>query len=153
MAHLVTDPELKRQLEVVMALQDDIVRVEEDIVAAEDVLHDREAGSMTREHLRQLRATQADLLRRAENLYAALKVEEVFPNLMEYGAEFAKALVMAYDAKCILRHKLIGRFFEWHRLDRAVGGIGAPLGTRIIHVSYIRTLSNHIQVRRHTSMC
>ncbi|KAH7086647.1 hypothetical protein BKA62DRAFT_599506, partial [Auriculariales sp. MPI-PUGE-AT-0066] len=67
-------------------------------------------------------------------LYRSVKVENAFPAVATYGQEFARLLVMAYDAKCVVRFRLIGRFFEWARLDQAAGGVHIRLGEFFLDV-------------------
>ncbi|KZV81838.1 hypothetical protein EXIGLDRAFT_627886, partial [Exidia glandulosa HHB12029] len=89
----------------------------------------RRQVAAVRTQLNALRASQRGLHDEAEELYGSLNVGDVFPAIAEYGYEFVKTLVKAFDAKCDFRARITGRFFEWERLDRAVGGHGTPLGT------------------------
>ncbi|KZV95745.1 hypothetical protein EXIGLDRAFT_594385, partial [Exidia glandulosa HHB12029] len=86
-------------------------------------------AAAARRKMQNLRDTHEVLTKGAEELYASLDIGEKFPELKKFGMEFARTLVMAYDAKCIARLKLMGRFFEWEMLDRAVGGKEHALGT------------------------
>ncbi|EJD33756.1 hypothetical protein AURDEDRAFT_76731 [Auricularia subglabra TFB-10046 SS5] len=123
-----TAPRLKKELEAVMEIQDQIQSVEESIATLEESL--RTPNVEATQRLDDLRTTLAQLTRQAEKLYSALNVQDDFPEISEYGVDFVRALIKAYDAKCIARQKLIGRFFEWEHLDQAVGGRGEPLGTK-----------------------
>lgn len=113
-----------------MALQAQIEAVEGSITAAETTM--RSAGGASKKvasrRTKGLRETHETLTEQVEELYAELDVGDAFPDIRDLGLDFARTLVMAYDAKCIARQKLTGRFFEWDMLDRAVGGKGHALG-------------------------
>ena len=113
-----------------MALQDQIEHTQEAIIAAEDAVKRSRGRSKAAAlvHLEDLRSTLKLLNVQADDLYTSLNVGDTFPEIQDMGYEFVRTLVMAYDAKCIARRKLIGRFFEWDPLDQAVGGTGTPLG-------------------------
>lgn len=116
-----------------MALQDDIEAVEDRIAETDAVLKGAASGASARNarhDMRELRDTHQTLTRQVEALYDQLDVGELFPHIRGYGYEFARTLVMLYDAKCIVRQKVTGRFFEYAKLDRAVGGRDNPLGRR-----------------------
>ncbi|EJD33287.1 hypothetical protein AURDEDRAFT_77098, partial [Auricularia subglabra TFB-10046 SS5] len=122
-AMLLTAPRLKKELEAVMELQDQI----------------------------------QSLTEQADALYSSLNVEEVFPEIQDYGNDFARTLIMAYDAKCIARRKLIGRFFEWEYLDQAVGGTGEPLGTtqhqKVVQAIQRRAPATIGAINRYNELC
>lgn len=118
-----------------MALQDQIEQVEDKICAADVTLRDAGSARQARLQLRGLKTTHKTLSEQVDELYAALDVGETFPDIRMLGLEFARTLVMAYDAKCIARQKVIGRFFEWDVLDRAAGGKGHALGAPLRHAT------------------
>lgn len=115
-----------------MGLQTQIEAIEVSLTAAETSM--RTAGgasaNVARTRMQGLRNTHEKLTEQAEELYKELDVGQAFPHIRDFGLEFARVLVMAYDAKCIARQKITGRFFEWDYLDRAVGGKGPSLGER-----------------------
>lgn len=113
-----------------MALQDQIEELDVRITSAESAIvkAGSSAARASRYHIKGLRQSHDTLMGQVEELYAELDVGEAFPDIQAYGLEFARVLVMAYDAKCIARQKITGRFFEWDVLDRAVGGKGHALG-------------------------
>lgn len=122
-----------------MALQDQLEVIETKMTTAEGAMRGAPVGTarIARAQLREMRVTHKTLLDQVEELYAALDVGEVFPDIEGYGLEFARVLVMAYDAKCIARQKVTGRFFEWDILDRAAGGKGHPLGLPLVQRSVV----------------
>lgn len=69
------------------------------------------------------------LLEKIETLYALLNVQDQFPQLEGMPLEFVRTLLMAWDLKINIRKRAIGSFFEWDKLDRAVGGRDKTLGT------------------------
>ncbi|KZV88475.1 hypothetical protein EXIGLDRAFT_696648 [Exidia glandulosa HHB12029] len=121
-------PKLKKELQAIMALQDQISEVEERIDAADATLHDGPARSArtARHDLRELRSTHSTLTEQVERLYTHLDVGELFPEIQSYGFEFTRKLVLTYDAKFIVRDRATNRFLEWDTVDRASGG---SLGT------------------------
>ncbi|EJD33614.1 hypothetical protein AURDEDRAFT_76862 [Auricularia subglabra TFB-10046 SS5] len=143
-----TAPRLKKELEAVMELQDQIQSVEEAIATAEASLRDPggDAGP-----------TLIQLTQQADALYSSLNVEEVFPEIQDFGNDFVRTLIMAYDAKCIARRKLIGRFFEWEYLDQAVGGTGEPLGTnqhqKVVQAIQRRAPATMGAINRYNDLC
>jgi hypothetical protein len=46
----------------------------------------------------------------------------------DINLEFVRTLLMARDLKINIRKRAIGSFFEWEKLDRAVGGRDGTLG-------------------------
>lgn len=113
-----------------MALQEQIDNVATAMTTTDATLTraNRSQAMIIRRQLDALRETHGDLRTQAEALYASLNVGDSFPAIADFGFDFVKTLVMAYDAKCAARAKVTGRFFEWERLDQAVGGAGTPLG-------------------------
>jgi hypothetical protein len=129
--HTVTKLQIKQQVQAVMRLQDAIAKIETDIETAEAPLTTSVSTSKareTRKQLRHLRDIHKRLCAEADELYVSLNIDDDFPTYKQYGRAFVQTLIMAFDAKAILRHKLTGRFFEWDRIGRAVGGVHTPVG-------------------------
>ncbi|EJD38117.1 hypothetical protein AURDEDRAFT_33125, partial [Auricularia subglabra TFB-10046 SS5] len=154
-----TAPRLRKELEAVMALQDQIEAVQESIVSAQTAVDNSRTApaAAAHPHLDDLRATHEQLTIQADALYASLNVEQAFPAIQDFGVEFVRTLIMCYDAKCIARRKLTGRFFEWDHLDQAAGGSGEPLGTkqhqRVLQSIQRRTPAIHNAVARYNGYC
>ena len=70
----------------------------------------------------------ARLMTKAEALYSSLNVPDRFPELTNIGLKFVQILFMARDLKINIHRRAIGSFFEWDKLDHAVGGKDKPLG-------------------------
>jgi hypothetical protein len=99
------------------ALQATRVMVEKDLATD----HTLDAlGSLERSHNR--------LMNKVEVLYASLNVHDKFPELQGIDLDFVRTLLMARDLKINIRKRAIGSFFEWDKLDRAVGGAHQALG-------------------------
>ena len=63
-----------------------------------------------------------------EGLYSSLDIQDSFPDLQGVELEFVRVLLLARDQKIAIRKRAIGSFFEWDRLDQAVGGQNQALG-------------------------
>ena len=68
------------------------------------------------------------LMTKAEALYSSLNMHDQFPELKNISLDFVQILLMAQDLKMNIRKKAVGTFFEWDKLNRAVGGKDKPLG-------------------------
>jgi len=78
--------------------------------------------------VKRLLETHQDLTNTVEALYVSLDIQESFPDLDGVDLEFVRTLLMARDLKINIRKRAIGSFFEWDRLDQAVGGRNQALG-------------------------
>jgi hypothetical protein len=78
--------------------------------------------------LSSLERSHSRLKQKVEALYASLNVHDAFPELRGINLEFVRVLLMARDLKINIRKRAIGSFFEWDKLDRAVGGREDTLG-------------------------
>ncbi|EJD42623.1 hypothetical protein AURDEDRAFT_67410 [Auricularia subglabra TFB-10046 SS5] len=149
-----TPPRLRKELEAVMALQDNIESVEEAITSAEAaVKRCRRGGERVQSlaRLEELRETHTQLTKQADALYSALNVEDTFPGVHDLGYDFVRALIMAYDAKCIARRKLIGRFFEWDYLDQA--SVGTHQHQRTVRAIQKRAPAIRNAIVRYNALC
>ena len=72
--------------------------------------------------------THNRLLEKVQALYSFLNTKEQFPELHRVNLDFVRILLMARDLKINIRKRAIGSFFEWDKLDRAVGGKDKALG-------------------------
>lgn len=78
--------------------------------------------------LQTMERIRLDLQTEADALYASLNVHGTFPEFNGIDLEFVYVLLMARDLKISIRRRAIASFFEWDKLDQAVGGRGQPLG-------------------------
>ncbi|KZP20737.1 hypothetical protein FIBSPDRAFT_701129, partial [Athelia psychrophila] len=123
---------LKKEVDAVFALQDDVAAVERVIDDARTALSQGKGGAAggTKTSLQELRDHHQQLLAGVEKLYASLNVHEDFPELAGVDSDFVHILLLARDSKINIRKRAVGSFLEWERLDQAVGGKNQALGTK-----------------------
>lgn len=114
-----------------MTLQGDLEVVEKAIQATKIVISKASAPSESTQLLKKLHETHGELTDQVEVLYASLNIHESYPQLTGVSLDFVRTLLMARDLKINIRKRAIGSFFEWDRLDQAVGGRHQPLGKPI----------------------
>ncbi|KAG1892710.1 hypothetical protein F4604DRAFT_1672662 [Suillus subluteus] len=122
---------LKKELDVVLALQSDLDVSERALQSTCTVV---EKGSVTEETLDALDSLECSherLMNKVEVLYSSLNVHDRFPELQGVDLDFVRTLLMACDLKINIHKRAIGSFFEWDKLDRAVGGTNQALGTKL----------------------
>lgn len=121
---------LKKEVDAVLTLQDDVAAVEKVIDEARNTLSHTDGGvaSGTRTSIQDLRRHQQQLLASVDRLYTSLNVHDRFPELKGVDVEFVRTLLLARDLKINIRKRAVGSFLEWERLDQAVGGKHQALG-------------------------
>jgi hypothetical protein len=112
----------------VLTLQGELASVDQSLQATKDIISKSTATKESRELISSLERSQDRLKQKVEALYASLNVHETFPELRGINLEFVRTLLMARDLKINIRKRAIGSFFEWDKLDRAVGGRDVALG-------------------------
>ncbi|KAG2046020.1 hypothetical protein BDR06DRAFT_985702 [Suillus hirtellus] len=93
-----------------------------------------EKGSATEETLDTLESLERShdcLMSKVETLYSSLNVHDRFPELQGVDLDFVRTLLMACDLKINIQKRAIGSFFEWDKLDCAVGGANQALGMKL----------------------
>ena len=65
---------------------------------------------------------------KVDALYASLNVQDQLSELDGIDFDFVHTLLLARDLKINIRKRAVGSFFEWDKLDQAVGGGQKPLG-------------------------
>lgn len=123
---------LKRELDVVLSLQSDIDSVETALKSTRTLVGQRDIPASAHKAIQSLENNHARLIKNVESLYASLNVHESFPELKGLSLDFVRLLLMARDLKINIRKRAVASFFEWDRLDRAVGGKQNPLGKLLI---------------------
>lgn len=119
---------LKKELNMVLTLQGDIDTIEKTLhntrrtIAQGEAPRDSLATIVTMEH------TQQRLQEESERLYASLNIHDSYPELQGMSLEFVRTLLLARDLKINIRKCAVASFFEWDRLDSAMGGKSNPLG-------------------------
>ncbi|KZT28316.1 hypothetical protein NEOLEDRAFT_1058906, partial [Neolentinus lepideus HHB14362 ss-1] len=122
---------LKKELDAVLALQTQAELVKNAIDSTEAVLASGKAPPNTTHSLSAMHTTHCLLIHQIETLYASLNVSESFPELHGLNVEFVRILLVARDLKINIRKRAMGCFFEWNRIDQAVGGREQALGTKL----------------------
>ncbi|KAG2056567.1 hypothetical protein BDR06DRAFT_981299 [Suillus hirtellus] len=90
----------------------------------------------TLEALQSLERGHGWLMDKVETLYSSLNVHDRFPELQGVNLDFIRTLLMAWDLKMNVHKHAIASFFEWDKLDRAVGGAQQALGTKLHQHTY-----------------
>ncbi|KAG2744422.1 hypothetical protein P692DRAFT_201808444 [Suillus brevipes Sb2] len=122
---------LKKELDTVLALQADLDGSEKALHATRETITKTDATDDTLEALDSLERGHQRLMGKVEVLYASLNVHDQFPELKGVNLDFVRTLLLAWDIKINIRKRAIGSFFEWDKLDRAVGGTQQALGTKL----------------------
>jgi hypothetical protein len=98
------------------------------------MLEKETASPDTLEALEALQRGHDRLMDKVEALYASLNIHDRFPELEGMNLDFVRLLLMARDLKMNIRKRVIASFFEWDKLDRAVGGAQQALGKLFLPV-------------------
>ncbi|KAJ7841922.1 hypothetical protein B0H14DRAFT_2359849 [Mycena olivaceomarginata] len=123
---------LRRELDKVLKLQDQIDAIEKSILdAKQSITSGGNASADSLVHVRKLESTRATLSSQAEALYASLNIHRSFPELQGLPLDFVRTLLIMRDLKINIRDRAIESFYEWETLDRAVAGKREPLGTKL----------------------
>ncbi|KAG9309294.1 hypothetical protein JVU11DRAFT_10781 [Chiua virens] len=90
---------------------------------------------------------------KVDALYASLNIQDQFPELDGIAFDFVRVLLLARDLKINIRKRAVGSFFEWDKLDQAVGGGQKPLGNKLdvtsnIPVNWFSGTKLHQQTRK-----
>lgn len=121
---------LRRELDKVLKLQDQIDAIEKSILdAKQSITSGGNASADSLVHVRKLESTRATLSSQAEALYASLNIHRSFPELQGLPLDFVRTLLIMRDLKINICDRAIESFYEWETLDRAVAGKREPLGT------------------------
>ncbi|KAG6374455.1 hypothetical protein JVT61DRAFT_4497 [Boletus reticuloceps] len=122
---------LKKELDTVLVLQADLDASERMLQTARTAIEKDPTAKDALEVLDSMERSHLRLLDKIEVLYASLNVQDQFPHLEGVPLQFVRTLLMARDLKINIRKRAIGSFFEWDKLDRAVGGKDKTLGTKL----------------------
>lgn len=120
---------LKKELDTILTLQADIEVVMGSIQSAQMTLSKSVNSSTSSLHLlSSLRTEQEHFTEKLEEIYSSLNIPDSFPELRDVNFEFVHVLLMARELKINIRKRAVGSFFEWDKIDRAVGGREESLG-------------------------
>ena len=123
-----TPSRIKKDLEQILTLQTEIDGIHGSILKAKmNLKHSGKSSKPLYRIITALENSQAILRTQVDELYASLDVIGEFPELHGINLTFLWTLLLARDLKTKIRTKAVGSFFEWERLDRAVGGRNIPL--------------------------
>ena len=113
---------------MVLTLQGDIDTIEKTLHNARRTISPGEAPKDSIATLLTMERTQQRLQEESERLYTSLNVHNSYPELQGMSLEFVRTLLLARDLKINIRKRAIASFFEWDKLDSAMGGRSNPLG-------------------------
>jgi len=119
---------LKKELDNVLALQADFDSSTRVLQLARTTIEKGNTSSSVLDALASLERSHARLVTKTEALYSSLNVHDRIPELKDVSLEFVQILLMERDLKINIRKRAVGSFFEWDKLDHAVGGKDKPLG-------------------------
>jgi len=119
---------LKKELDAVLLLQANLDSSNKVLQLAWATIEKGNASPGVLDALANLERGHVKLVTKSEALYSSLNVHDQFPKLADVGLEFVQILLMARDLKINIHRRAVGSFFEWDKLDRAVGGKDKPLG-------------------------
>ncbi|KAG2739058.1 hypothetical protein P692DRAFT_20756820 [Suillus brevipes Sb2] len=122
---------LRKELDTVLALQSDLDASDRALQATRTTLEKDAASGDTLDVLESLQRGHDRLMAKVEALYSSLNVHDRFPELDGVNLDFVRVLLIARDLKMNIRKRTIASFFEWDKLDRAVGGSQQTLGTKL----------------------
>ncbi|KIN98613.1 hypothetical protein M404DRAFT_31254 [Pisolithus tinctorius Marx 270] len=119
---------LKKELDTVLVLQADLEVADRALQAAHTII-EKDATEDTLTALESLERSHDRLLNKVDLLYVSLNIHDKFPELNGVDMEFVRMLLLAHDLKINIWKRAIGSFFEWDKLDHAVGGKQKALGS------------------------
>jgi hypothetical protein len=119
---------LKKELDIVLTLQADLDNVSSAIQSAKSQFQASQESPSAISALKTLECTSSKFTENIERLYASLNIHNSFPELNGIDLDFVRILLLARDLKINIQKRAIGSFFEWERLDQAVGGRNQVLG-------------------------
>ncbi|KAI9455389.1 hypothetical protein HD554DRAFT_2240444 [Boletus coccyginus] len=108
------EAQLSKELDTILALQADIDNANQAIQAAKLAMEKQELSD--------------DTMGAMENMfYVSLNVGDKFPELQDINLDFVWILLLACDLKINIRKWAIESFFEWDKLNWAIGGMQKTL--------------------------
>ena len=130
---------VKKELDTILSLQGDLDTVEKAINATKATLATSTTPGESKNILKGLLDMHSMFSSKVEDLYTSLNIHDSYPDLKGAPLEFVRVLLMAHDLKINIRKRAIGSFFEWDRLDQAVGGRNQTLGKQPENVAALST--------------
>ncbi|KIM55795.1 hypothetical protein SCLCIDRAFT_133891 [Scleroderma citrinum Foug A] len=126
----IASSKLMKELDRVLSLQAQVDVVDNELQMMHTAMKETKSESQaTLGILEKMEGSQTHLRNKVELLYMTLNVPKEHSHLWDVDTEYLKVLFLARELKIGIRKCAIGSFFEWDRLDQAVGGKVNPLGT------------------------
>ena len=119
---------MKKELDTVLALQAELDSSKRALQGVWAIIEKGPVSQGTHDALASLKRGHERLLNKVDVLYSLLNIHDRFPELDGVNFEFVQTLLLAQDLKINIRKCAIGSFFEWDKLDHAVGGKQKALG-------------------------
>ena len=123
---------MKKELDTVLTLQADLDSSERTLQGVRTIIEKGPVSQETRDALANLERGHERLLSKVDVLYSSLNIHDRFPELEGVNFKFIQNLLLTRDLKMNIRKRAIGSFFEWDKLDRAVGGRQKALGKSLL---------------------
>ena len=118
----------KKELNMVLTLQGDIDAIEKTLQNTQRIISQGEAPKDSIATILTMEQTQQRLQEESERLYASLNIHDSYPKLQGMSLEFVRTLLLARNLKINIQKHTIASFFEWDKLNSAMGGKSNPLG-------------------------
>jgi hypothetical protein len=115
------------------ALQGDLDASNKALQATSEVITKGNVSQHTLDVIESLEQSHQCLMDKVDVLYTSLNIHDKFPELEGINIEFVQTLLLACNLKINIRKRAIGSFFEWDKLNHAVGGMQQALG-RWLHL-------------------
>ncbi|KAF4568584.1 hypothetical protein EYR40_010011 [Pleurotus pulmonarius] len=122
---------LKQELDSILNLQAELDSLDKSIEATKRTLSQGKTPLEASRLLPELTITGDKLRAQADQIYDSLNIQNRFPELNKCSFEFVRILLILHDLKINICKRVVGSFFEWDKLDQAVGGRQQTIGTKI----------------------
>ena len=120
--------QINKTLNAVLSLQEHWDGVLDAIQTATQTFEHSKPQKKTLDMLQAIKNSHEKSSSTLESLYASLNGPGPGQKVAGASLQFNQALQLAHDLKITIRRKAIDSFFEWDRLDQAVGGRNMALG-------------------------
>ncbi|KZT52173.1 hypothetical protein CALCODRAFT_487323 [Calocera cornea HHB12733] len=122
---------IEGKIDIYKRLQSEMLRVETIIREAQASIIQLHGRTANRAAFDGLNDSHAELMKKGEQLFTELHIEQAFPEFRDVSTVFLHYLVLARQEKMNIRERVIGHMWELARLHRARGGGREPLGTKL----------------------
>ncbi|EAU89215.2 hypothetical protein CC1G_03480 [Coprinopsis cinerea okayama7 len=120
----------KKEIDAVINVQAELKAMEKNLKIARKVLKNSNTKA-AKAQVQKLAAKSAEMQEAVDNIYEALDVAQDLPDLEGVSFEYIRELLLLRDVKASIQKRAVGSFFEIDRLDQAVGGRDATIGTKL----------------------